>query len=376
MYDVAVIGAGPAGATLARLIGRQQKVLLIDRKDVADAPCGRGTGKCCGGLLAPDAQKLLGQLSLGLPGRVLVEPQLFVVRAIDAPTGLSRFYQRHYVNIDRAAFDRWMLSLLPRGVRRRLGWQLTALERDRRGFTVHLRRPAGGHEITERARMVVGADGARSQVRRLIGARPPRRRYVAVQDWFEAPAAPPHFAAIFDPTVTDFYSWAIPKRGLLIVGAALPPGTGTEARLDRVTAALPGLGFRLGCRVRREAAALLRPAWPGDVCLGADRTLLIGEAAGWISPSSGEGISYAFRSALAAAEALSAGPGGALGRYRGRTRRLRWGLAAKVLKGRLLGSGLVRRAVMCSGLRAVPVGDTPGRERVRGILAVRPGDVL
>jgi flavin-dependent dehydrogenase len=334
MYDVAVIGAGPAGATL------------------------------------------LGQLSLGLPGRVLVEPQLFVVRAIDAPTGLSRFYQRHYVNIGRAAFERWMLSLLPAGVRRCLGWELTALERDRRAFTVRLRRSAGGKEITERARVVVGADGARSKVRRLIGARPARRSYVAVQDWFEAPAARPHFAAIFDPDVTDFYSWAIPKRGLLIVGAALPPGAGAAARLDRLIAALPGLGFRLGRRVRREAAPLLRPAGPGAVCLGAERTLLIGEAAGWISPSSGEGISYAFRSALAAAEALSAGPAGALGRYRTRTRALRQGLAAKVLKGRLLGSGLVRRAVMCSGLRAVPVGDTPERQRRRGMLVVRPGDVL
>jgi geranylgeranyl diphosphate/geranylgeranyl-bacteriochlorophyllide a reductase len=31
MYDIAIIGAGPAGATLARLIGRQYKTLLIDK---------------------------------------------------------------------------------------------------------------------------------------------------------------------------------------------------------------------------------------------------------------------------------------------------------------------------------------------------------
>ena len=37
MYDVAIIGAGPAGATLARLIGNQYKVLLIERRRLPDA---------------------------------------------------------------------------------------------------------------------------------------------------------------------------------------------------------------------------------------------------------------------------------------------------------------------------------------------------
>jgi geranylgeranyl reductase len=33
MYDIVIIGAGPAGANLARLIGNQYKVLLMDKRD-------------------------------------------------------------------------------------------------------------------------------------------------------------------------------------------------------------------------------------------------------------------------------------------------------------------------------------------------------
>ena len=36
MYDVAVIGAGPAVATLARLIGKSRKVLVIERRDLLE----------------------------------------------------------------------------------------------------------------------------------------------------------------------------------------------------------------------------------------------------------------------------------------------------------------------------------------------------
>ncbi len=61
MYDVAIIGAGPAGATLARLIGDRYRVLLVDRRRSVSAADKAIANKCCGGLLAPDAQKMLSK---------------------------------------------------------------------------------------------------------------------------------------------------------------------------------------------------------------------------------------------------------------------------------------------------------------------------
>ena len=105
MYDVAIIGAGPAGATLARLISDRFGVLLVDKRRLSGADTDEFPGKCCGGLLAPDAQGMLSKMGLGLPKSVLVDPQLFVVRAIDVKQRTERYYQRYYINMDRGRFD-------------------------------------------------------------------------------------------------------------------------------------------------------------------------------------------------------------------------------------------------------------------------------
>ncbi len=55
-------------------------------------------------------------MGLGLPQSVLVSPQLFVVRAMDLPSGVERYYQRFYLNMDREKSDRWLLSLVPGNV--------------------------------------------------------------------------------------------------------------------------------------------------------------------------------------------------------------------------------------------------------------------
>ena len=111
-YDIAVIGGGPAGATFAREIARscpEKRIVLIDEKP-------RTGSKVCGGLLAPDAQKVLAQFDLDLPKSILADPQIFDVKTIDLASGITRNYQRHYLNMDRAAFDEWLLSLIPDNV--------------------------------------------------------------------------------------------------------------------------------------------------------------------------------------------------------------------------------------------------------------------
>ena len=94
MYDVAIIGGGPAGTTLARLIGEKYRVLLVDKRKLINSPESSLSRKCCGGLLAPDAQGMLSKMGLGLPKSVLVDPQLFVVRAINVRQHMQRYYQR------------------------------------------------------------------------------------------------------------------------------------------------------------------------------------------------------------------------------------------------------------------------------------------
>ncbi len=366
MYDLAIIGAGPAGATLARLCADRYRVLLLDRRPLDRAPVallpGPGPTKCCGGLVAPDAQRELARLGVGLPGSVLVGPQLFAVRSVDLGSGRQRIYQRHYINVDRERFDRWLVSLVPPGVDRRFGSSL-------RGFRIASDRvelSVSGQRRPIAARMVVGADGAGSRVRRLCRDAPAIAGYVAVQEWREVRRTEPYFGAVFDPAATDFYAWTIPKGDYLLVGAALPPGRDARARFERLLGALDRAGFELGRRVRGEGARLCRPRHPGQLYLGRGRVALIGEAAGWISPSSAEGMSYAFASARLFGRSLRWGLAGAVGRYR----RAAWSLAAtllaKNLKSRVMYSPPLRGAILATGLGSVDVA-------VRGVLAPAGG---
>ena len=106
IYDIAVVGAGPAGAVFVKELSQARpdlKIILIDGQSPDSA-------KPCGGLLAPDAQKLLAKFDLVLPKSVLEDPQIFAVETIDIEQKLVRYYQRHYLNMDRYAFDRWLVS--------------------------------------------------------------------------------------------------------------------------------------------------------------------------------------------------------------------------------------------------------------------------
>lgn len=113
MYDVAIIGLGPAGATLARLLDKSLSVVAFDKKSEG----AEGFKKPCGGLLAPDAQKSLAKFNLTLPLEVMVNPQIFAVRTLDVNSKLTRHYQRFYMNLDRHKFDIWLKSLVPEHVK-------------------------------------------------------------------------------------------------------------------------------------------------------------------------------------------------------------------------------------------------------------------
>ena len=66
-YDIIVVGAGPAGSVFVREIAKARpelKILMIDGQQLTSA-------KPCGGLLAPDAQKLLAKFDLVLPKSIL-----------------------------------------------------------------------------------------------------------------------------------------------------------------------------------------------------------------------------------------------------------------------------------------------------------------
>ena len=116
---------------------------------------------------------------------------------------------------------------------------------------------------------------------------------------------------------------------------------------------LKDYGFELKNSIRKNSAYLLRPQATNQIQIGGGRIALIGEAAGFISPSSAEGLSYAFKSALALSDALSQGFESWQDFYRKNTADLRRNIILKNLKSPFMYNRILRKIVMKSGLLSI-----------------------
>ena len=344
MYDIAIIGLGPAGATLARLLSKEYKVIAIDKKT-------ENNGKCCGGLLSPDAQKILAKFDLCLPLDILVDPQIFSVRTIDVNNKLEKFYQRFYLNMDRAKFDNWLISLISDNVKIYSNSFCKKIIKNKNDYDIEFE--CEGQRYTEKAKMVIGADGANSIIRNIFYKKHKIKKYVAIQEWYEEENTSPFYSCVFNKNITDSYCWTISKNNNFIIGGAFPIENSNE-RFEELKSNAKEAGFNFKNLVKREGCFVYIPKGLKSVCTGKNDAYLIGEAAGMISPSSLEGISYALESAYILAKLLNNKKNKNIGlKYYFKTLKIRFKLKIKLIKMPFMYNKFIRKLVLKSGLNSI-----------------------
>jgi geranylgeranyl reductase family protein len=297
-WDVAIVGAGPAGsaAALGALRARPDaRVLLLD---AAAFP----RDKVCGDGIAPHALDVLADLGIGQDDLVAGCAPVTRLR-LCSPSGsiAARPMARTGYVVPRAVFDERLVraavaagAVLRRHTVRRLRVGPDQVELD------------DGSAAT----VVIGADGAESAVRRAtVDAQPPTpgtmalaiRGYAAADPWAAG-------EQLLRMTATNWpaYAWVFPigdGRANVGYGEILRDTPLTRAHLEqRLHALLPG--------VRPAALRAHRlPLSTGRLPVAHGRVLLAGDAAALINPLTGEGIFYAVTSgALAGAAAVGPDP--------------------------------------------------------------------
>jgi len=348
-YDVVIIGAGPAGAMLAKLLStKKYRVLLADASG--------GKEKVCGGLISPDAQDFLAKHDIYLPKDVLVNPQLFSVRTIDLCDGLTRYYRRSYMNVDRQKFDAFLRAMISDKVEL-IFERCSCVKKVDDGFEVTF---SNDPSQKIRCRYIVGADGSASLVRSTLFPKKKISRYTAIQQWFDAKDENPYYSCVFDSESSSGCSWIFFKDSKLVFGGAFD-SVGSRSAFEKQKKKLCELGIVpkeiIDNPIRTEACLVSRPKLFSGTFLGRDGAFLIGEAAGLISPSSFEGISYALNSAEALATAMNKGNSASQIQkyYLKGARGLIFKIKLRCLKRPFMYDPFLRRAVMKSQITAIKI---------------------
>ena len=294
VWDVVVIGAGPAGAAAARTAAvTGASTLLLERAEVPRY-------KRCGGGLIGASQQALAEAGLDIAAL----SRDHVGRVTFTHRGRQAFTRRGSAFLPmvlRSELDAALVGLaVAAGAELRTGVLVTGLDED--GPVLRLTTSAG----PVLARAVVGADGSTSRAAAYVGVvceqvdlgmeaelpMPPGSDWAGrvLLDWGPVPGS---------------YGWVFPKGDLLTVGVigARDQGPAVRAYYREFVASL---GLDLSSAVQ-DGGHLTRVRTDGSP-LRRGSVLVAGDAAGWLEPWTREGISFALRSGALAGHAAATDP--------------------------------------------------------------------
>lgn len=292
VYDVAIVGSGPAGSSAAFPLAKEGiKVALLEKSALPRyKACGGGVVRRALSLIPFDVQEV-------------IECEIYSVNVNHIDSDLQFHIQEEKPIISmtmRENFDFFLASAAQQaGADIQTNCQVFDL--DMSDEWVILQTTKG----PLRARFVVAADGATSVVARKAGWNKHRFIVKALEYEVSVPGKELekfHGEARFDFGFAPFgYAWAFPKKEHLSIGI----GSGRHLPRDLgkwLEKYFSIIGLANTQKIDRHGFVIpFRPREGGFV---KDRILLAGDAAGFVEPFSGEGITFAIMSGQMAAKAL------------------------------------------------------------------------
>lgn len=298
---IAIAGAGPAGSHLAHELSRQGAAVdLFDAREAWEKPCGGGV-----------TSKALREFDFLNTGSKRMISSLRLISAGDRELTVT---MRH----DFAIYSRKELARMMRERAVEAGARLRCTRVEKTEFSNgkwRIETPAGEFE----ADFLVGADGASSVIRRRVGVRFGENDYAYALGWHVRTSDIPSRVDIKYLQDVSGYLWLFPRVDHVSYGIASGYRETTPARLKEMLIGYietrdRALAAELRSNGRSSRATFYAAMIPSlDVstldglkaCNEARSWALVGDAAGFVDPLTGEGIYYAVKSADLLARALN-----------------------------------------------------------------------
>jgi len=311
-FDVAVVGAGAAGAATAyQLALRGRSVVLIDERPLPRS-------KPCGGGMAASVQQWFPCDLTPAVDRVI--DRVRFTWCLEDPVIADLPGESPFWIVRRDVLDGYLADqAAAAGAERLEGQAVSEVSRHGDGWELSL------GEQRLRARALVLAHGSRGDLVNQLGVADPKPRLAAALALeVEGPVSEPQTARFEFGLVKHGFCWCFPRSGGYSVGIGTFLGR-TVADYDQVlTALLPSLGLDPQAGQRRHWPLRV---WNSHHPLHRDGVVAVGDAASLADPFLAEGLRPALLSALRAAEAIDAHLAGEQQALAGYTRTMRreWG---------------------------------------------------
>lgn len=299
MCDVIIAGAGPAGATCAKVLADKGfSVLITERHKLPRY-------KSCSGMIIEKTIRLISDyFGSDIPDRVKCAPSDNKGMIFINDEGKEYRFEQKGLNVWRSSFDSWLTDMaIDSGAKLIDNRSIIGCDSFSDRVDVEFDK-----SYREKAAYFVNCGGAANSI--ILTDSPSKKDFIVTYQCFfrgTIDLDPHYFYAFLQPEFSQYDAWLNVKDGMLVIGTAVKNNdigklngfySAFKVHLER------SYNLNIFEKVKEEKWIMPRIRPDFSVDYGCERILRAGEAAGFLNPM-GEGISSAIESGYAAAKAIA-----------------------------------------------------------------------